>query len=95
VIRVQREFHTWFKKDAPHKNNVTRWYLQFVNTGFLCKGRSLGQLHVSDDNIERMREAFQRSLRKSLRRASRELGVPKMMAWKLLLALATDLRGLR
>jgi hypothetical protein len=30
VITVQREFHARFKNVAPHKNNVTRWYRQFV-----------------------------------------------------------------
>jgi hypothetical protein len=39
---------------------------------------------VSDDNIERGREAFQRSPRKSVGRGSRDLGMPKMTVWKLL-----------
>jgi hypothetical protein len=36
------------------------------------------------DNIERVVEAFEQSPRKSVARASRELGMPKMMAWKVL-----------
>ena len=24
VITVQREFHAWFRKDAPHRNNITK-----------------------------------------------------------------------
>jgi hypothetical protein len=70
VITVQREFRARFKKDAPHKNNVTRWYKQFEETGCLCKGWSPGQLHVSDYNIERVSEAFQRNPRKSVTRAN-------------------------
>jgi hypothetical protein len=46
-------------RGAPHKNYVTRWYRQFVETGCLCKGRSPGRLRMSDDNTERVREAFQ------------------------------------
>jgi hypothetical protein len=38
VITVQREFHARFKKDSSHKNNVTRQYRQFVDTGCLYKG---------------------------------------------------------
>jgi hypothetical protein len=34
-----------------------------------------------DDDIERALEAFQRSPRKSVARASRELGVAKMTVW--------------
>jgi hypothetical protein len=71
------------KKDIPYENNVARWYRQFVETGCLCKGSSPGRPCVSDDNIGRVREALQRSPRKSVARASRELGMPKNM-WKVL-----------
>ena len=83
MITVQREFRARFIKDAPHKNNITRWYRQFVETGCLCKGKSSGRPRVSD-NIERVREAFQRSPRKSLATASRELDMPKITVWKVL-----------
>jgi len=73
VITVQREYRAWLRKDAPCRNNITRWYLQFVEIGCLCKSKSPGRPRVSDDNIERVREAFLRSPRKSVTRASREL----------------------
>jgi hypothetical protein len=44
VITVQREFRAWFKKVTPYKNNVTRWYRQFVETGCMCKGGVLVDL---------------------------------------------------
>jgi len=52
VITVQREFHARFRKDAPHRNNITRWYQQFVETGCLCKGKRPGRPSVSDDDTE-------------------------------------------
>jgi hypothetical protein len=39
AVTVQREFRARFNNDAPHKNEVTKWYRQFVETGCLCKGR--------------------------------------------------------
>jgi hypothetical protein len=78
-------------KDAPHKRNITRWYRQFVETGCLCKGSSPGRPRVSDENIERVLEAFQRSPRKSVAGQNRELGMAKMTVWKVLLALVIDL----
>jgi hypothetical protein len=39
---------------------------------------------VSDENIERVREAFQRSARKPVTKGSRELGMQKMTVWKVL-----------
>ena len=52
VITVQREFRARFRKDAPHRNIITRWYRQFVETGCLCKSKRPGRPRVSDDNIE-------------------------------------------
>ena len=77
VITVHRKFRARFRKDAPCRNNITRWYRQFVETGFLCRGKSPGRPHVSDDNFERVREAFLRSPGKSVAKASRELDMPK------------------
>ena len=50
VITVLREFRARFRKDAPHRNNITRWYRQFVETGCLCKGKSPGRPRVYDDS---------------------------------------------
>jgi len=84
VITVQREFRALFRKDAPRRNSITRWYRQFMETGCLCKGKSTGRPRVSDDNTEGVREAFLRSPRKSVARASRELDMPKLTVWKVL-----------
>jgi hypothetical protein len=81
---LQREFCARRKKDAPHKDNITRWYRQFVGIGCLRKGWSPGRTRVSDDNIERVREVFQRSSRKSVSRASRQLGMAEITVWKVL-----------
>ena len=77
VTTVQREFRARFRKEAPIRNNITRWYRQFVETGCLCKDKSPGRPRVSDDNIERVHDVFLRSPRKSVARASRELDMPK------------------
>ena len=76
AVTLQREFRARFGKDAPRRNNITRWYQQFVETGCLCKSKSPGRPRVSDD-IERACEAFLRSPRKSVARASRKLDMPK------------------
>jgi len=50
VITVQREFRAQFRKDAPCRNNITRWYRHFVETGCLCEVKSPGRPRVSDEN---------------------------------------------
>jgi hypothetical protein len=42
---------------------------------------------VFDDNTESVPEAFQRSILKSVARASRQLGMTKMTLWKVLVKL--------
>lgn len=39
---------------------------------------------VSDDNVERIRDSFQRSPFKSTNRASRELEIPQTTVWHIL-----------
>jgi hypothetical protein len=39
VITLQREFRARFRKDTPCRNNITRWYRQFVETE-CCNGRA-------------------------------------------------------
>ena len=55
-----------------------------METGFLCKGKSPGRPGASDDNTERVREAFLRSPRKLVARAHRELDMPKITVLKVL-----------
>ncbi|PNF28274.1 hypothetical protein B7P43_G06511 [Cryptotermes secundus] len=55
---------------------ISRWYRQFVDSGCLCKGKSSGRPRVPYVDVERVRETYQRSPKKSLRRRSRELQMP-------------------
>jgi len=45
--------------------------------GCLRKGKSSGRPRVSEEKVRRIEESFERSPRKSTRRASRELGIPQ------------------
>ena len=46
--------------------------------------RSLSTVPVSEETVERVRETFTRSPRKSTTRASLELQMPQQTAWKIL-----------
>ena len=84
VTAVQRSFRRQYGKEPPCKQSILRWYRQFKDTGCLCKGKSTGRPHVSDATVERVRESFVRSPKKSTNRASRELGIPQQTVWKIL-----------
>jgi len=73
---VQRAFLLRFNIQPPTKKSICRWNHQFEEIGCLCKGESSGRPRVSEENVRRIQENFERSSSKSARRASRELGIP-------------------
>ena len=50
--------------------------------GCLCEGKSSGRPPLSEETVERVRETFTRSPRKSTTRASLELQMPQQTLWK-------------
>ena len=66
VVSVQRAFRRQFSSDPPSPNSIRRWYQQFQTTGCLCKGKSAGRPRVSEESVERVRQSFLRSTKKSV-----------------------------
>ena len=81
---MQRVFSIKFGCDPPSDNNIRRWYHQFEDTSCLCKGKSAGRPRVSEENVERVRESFTCSPKKSVRKASCEFEIPVSTVWKVL-----------
>ena len=81
---VQRAFRLRFDIQPPTRNRICRWNHQFEQTACLCKGKSSGRPRVSEENVRRIQESFERSPRKSTRRASKELGIPQPTVWRVL-----------
>jgi hypothetical protein len=72
--------------DPPTNKSILKWYNNFIEKGCICdqrKGHS-GRPSVSDQVVDRVREAFLRSPKKSTRRAGRELHVPQSTVRKIL-----------
>ena len=84
VLTVQRAFLWQFNRDPHNANNIRRWHKQFVTTGCLCKGKSVGRPRTPEENVQRVRESSLQSANKSVRKTSRELGMPMMTVWKVL-----------
>jgi len=81
---VHRAFRLRFNIQPPTKNSICRWNHQFEQTGCLFKGKSSGRPRVSEENVRRIQDSFERSPRKSTRRAIRELGMPQPTVWRVL-----------
>lgn len=84
VITVQRNFRRQFEVDPPDKNSIKRWHTQLMETGCLCKGKSTGRPSHSEETVDRVRQSFLRSPMKSVRKASRELALPRSTVWDVL-----------
>ncbi|KAG8320489.1 hypothetical protein J6590_067489 [Homalodisca vitripennis] len=51
---------------------------EFIENGYLSKGKGSGQPRTSDENVSRTQQTLNRSPGKSTRRASRELQLPQI-----------------
>jgi len=81
---VHRVFRLRFNIQPPTGKSICRWNHQFEQIGCPCKGKSSGRPRVSQENVRQIQESFERSPRKSIRRASRELGIPQPTVWRVL-----------
>jgi len=81
---VQRAFRLRFNIRPPTRKSICRWNHQFEQIACLCKGKSSGRPRVSEENVRRIQESFERGPRKSTRRARRELGMPQPTVWRVL-----------
>ena len=70
---VQRAFGTEFIIDPAYHESIQRWVRQFKENGCLCKENSPGRPCVSEEHVETIHDAFERSPRKFTRRANLQL----------------------
>jgi hypothetical protein len=83
-ITVQRIYRRIFEKDPPDKKIIKAWYDKFLAAGSVLLQSGSGKKHTSDETVEHVMEAFQRSPTKSIRRASLELNIPRSTVHKVL-----------
>ena len=78
---VQRKFWTEFSKQPPDQHTIQKWHAKFKEEGCLCSQKRIAPL-LSTETIKRVRNIFQWSPRKSIRRASRELEMSSTTIWQ-------------
>jgi hypothetical protein len=72
IIRVKREFRREYGVRPPDDQSIRRKYEQIRDSGSVEK-QSSGRPRGSDEDVDRVRQAFIRSPKKSISRASTEL----------------------
>ena len=83
-LQVQRNFRTRYGRNPPSRTSIREWYKRFKETGSCQKQKSTGRPSTSAADVERVRESFQQNPRKSIRHASRELGLPTTTVHRIL-----------
>jgi hypothetical protein len=51
VVSVQRHFRTKLGTDPPSGKSIRKWYLQFQDTGCICKRKSMGHPSTEEDRL--------------------------------------------
>jgi hypothetical protein len=84
LFTVQRNYGRVFEKDPPDKKTIKAWYDKFLATGSVPRQSGSSKKLTSDETVEHVMEAFQRSPTKSIRTASLELNIPRSTVHKVL-----------
>ena len=83
-VQIQRNYRSKYGRDPPSLPSIRLWHKKFRETGTVFDTRRSGLPRTSKENIERVRQAFQRSPMKSIRTAARQLELPRSTVHKFL-----------
>jgi hypothetical protein len=72
---VQRNFSREYERHLPDVKSITGWNAKFKETGSVGDRERTGRPSASEETFDAVRDDFQRSPRKSSRRASHELRI--------------------
>ena len=82
--QVSEVFQRRFRKPDPTQQNIQMLVNKCMRTGSLADKQRSGRPHTSQERVETIREAIERSPRASTCRLNRELGISRTTVWKVL-----------
>ena len=65
-----KKLRTQYKKEAPHRNSISKWMKKFKETGSVSEKPRSGRPRVSEKTVASVEETWEVNPRKSLRRVS-------------------------
>ena len=83
-VQTQRWYRTKYGKNPPSRSSIRQWHKKFMETESVLDAVRTGRSRISAENIERVRQAFNRSPMKSIRTAARKLELPPTTVLKVL-----------
>ena len=76
-VQTQRNYRSKYGRDPPSRPSIRLWHKKFMETGTVFDTRKSARPRTSEENIERVRQAFQRFPMKSIHTAARQLELPR------------------
>ena len=76
-VQTQQNYRSKYERDPPSRPSIRLLHKKFMETGTVFDTRRSGQPRTSEENMECVRQAFQRSPIKSIRTAARQLELPR------------------
>ena len=83
-VQTQRNYRSKYGRDPQSRPSICLWHKKFMETGTVFDTRRSGRPKTFEENIERVRQAFQRSPMKSIRSAARQLELRRSTVHKFL-----------
>ena len=83
-VQTQRNYRSKYGRDPPSRPSILLWHKKFMETGTVFDRRRSGRPRTSEENIERVRQAFQRSPMKCIPTAARQLELTRSTVHKVL-----------
>ncbi|PSN55583.1 hypothetical protein C0J52_12118, partial [Blattella germanica] len=75
VIETQRNYRRVYGSDSPAAKTIKLWFNKFFTTGSVLKQSGGVRRSLTEENVEEIRQGFQRSPSKFIRQASRQFNV--------------------
>lgn len=82
--QVQRNFRTKFNKAPPSRTTIHAWQKKFLQTGSVLQKKGAGRPRTTAEDVQRVNEAFSERPQMSIRKAGRQLQLPKSTVHKVL-----------
>ena len=76
-VQTQRNYRSKYGRNLPSRPSICLWHKKFMESGTVFDTKRSVRPTTYEENIERVRQAFQHSSMKSIRTAARQLELPR------------------
>ena len=83
-VQTQRNFKTKYGRHPPSRPSIRAWHKKFMETGTIFHKERSGRPKTSEENIDRIKKAFDCFPKQSIRTAAKQLKLPRSTVHKVM-----------